>query len=71
MEAKIDAIEARNDHKLYQIQQMAAGSALVIIDDMTKFTLMKARLKVFAACVRGGQGKGFDKGKKLIKTSAY
>ena len=63
LDKKIQQTKMVLGYRINQTQGIAAGSALVIIDDTKKVPLMQEKLKAFAACVRGDGGESCLKGK--------
>ena len=63
LENKIEQATEELGNRINRTQEIAAGAALVLVDDPKKVPLMQEKLKVFAACVRGDGGEGCLKGK--------
>jgi len=56
-------MEARVTEGYYQTDEIAIGSVVVTINDKKKMPMIKKRLQVFAACMRGGGGEACIEGK--------
>ena len=71
METRLEQAEARLSEGIYQSQQIAVGSVIVALEKREQVPLMRERLKLFAACVRGNGGEACFKGNESINYSLY
>ena len=63
LEKKLYQRTRQLDARIRHTQVIATGAPLLVLDNPKKFLLMEARLRAFAACVKGDGGESCLKGK--------
>ena len=64
LQQQLEHVQQDVGNGINQAQALAAGAALIIVQDPKKLPKMQERLKVFAACVRGDGGESCLEGKQ-------